>query len=71
MTWVTLYPSRTNLKLYNISITAKMVKKVIRALDLSASAPDCVPLVVLKNCEPEVSYRLADRFNICLKESYH
>ena len=34
-----------------------------------ASGPDCVPLVVLKNCEPELSYILAKIFNMCLKES--
>ena len=72
MTWVSLYPSRTNLKLYNISITPKIVKKVIMALDLSkASGPDCIPVVLLKNYEPEVSYILVDLFNMCLKESYH
>ena len=39
-------------------------------LDLSkASDPDCIPLVVLKNCEPELSYILAELFNKCLKES--
>ena len=38
--------------------------------DLSkASGPDCIPVVVLKNCEPELSYRLAELFNKCLKES--
>ena len=26
-------------------------------------------MVVLKNCEPELSYILAELFNICLKES--
>ena len=26
--------------------------------------------MVLKNCEPEISYRLAEFFNICLRESY-
>ena len=42
---------RTNLKLHNISITPKMVKKVIMNLDLSkASGPDCIPVVYLKNC---------------------
>ena len=62
--------SRTNLKLYNISVTLKMVKKVIMNLDLSkASGPDCIPVVVLKNCEPELSYILAELFNKCLKES--
>ena len=51
-----VFPSRTNLKLHNISVTPKMVKKVIMNLDLSkASGPDCVPVVVLKNCEPELS----------------
>ena len=37
-----VFPSRTNLKLYNISVTSKMVEKVIMNLDLSkASGPDC------------------------------
>ena len=62
-----VFPTRTNLKLHNISI---MVKKVIMNLDLSkASGPDCIPVVVLKNCEPELSYILAELFNKCLKES--
>ena len=64
------FPSRTNLNLHNISITPKMVKKVIMNLDSSkASGPDCIPVVVLKNCEPELSYILAKLFNKCLKES--
>ena len=65
-----VFHSRTNLKLHNISVTPKMVKKVIMNLDLSkASGPDCIPVVVLKNCEPELSYILAELFNMCLKES--
>ena len=49
-----VFPSRTNLKLHNISVTPKMVRKVIMNLDLSkASGTDCIPVVVLKNCEPE------------------
>ena len=65
-----IFPSRTNLKLHNISVTPKMVKKVIMNLDLSkASGPDCIPVVVLKNCEPELSYILAELFNVCLEES--
>ena len=64
------FPSRTNLKLHNISITPKMVKKVITNLDSSkASGHDCIPVMVLKNCEPELSYILAKLFNNCLKES--
>ena len=47
-----------------------MVKKVITNLDSSkASGPHCIPVVVLKNCEPELSYILAKLFNMCLKES--
>ena len=47
-----------------------MVKKVIMNLDSSeASGPDCIPVVVLKNCESELSYILAELFNNCLKES--
>ena len=65
-----VFPSRTNLKLHNISITLKMLKKVIMKLDSSkASGPDCIPVVVLQNCEPELSYILAKLFNNCLKES--
>ena len=42
-----------------------MVKKVITNLDSSkASGPDCIPVVVLKNCEPEPSYILAELFNV-------
>ena len=65
-----VFPSRTNLKLYNISVTSKMVENIIMNLDLSkASGPDCIPVVVLKNYEPELSYILAELFNKCLKES--
>ena len=64
------FPGRTNLKLHNISVTPNMVKKVVMNLDLSeASGPDCIPVVVLKNCEPELSYILAELFNMCLKKS--
>ena len=27
-----------------------------------ASGPDCIPVVVLKNCEPELSHILAEHF---------
>ena len=63
-----VFPSRTNLKLHNISVTPKMVRKVVMNLDLSkASGPDCIPMVDLKNCEPELSYILAELFNKGLK----
>ena len=47
-----------------------MVKKVIINFDSSkASGPDCIPVVVLKKCETERSYKLTELFNMCLKES--
>ena len=57
-----VFPSRTNLKLHDISIIPKMVKEVIANLDSSkASGPDCIPVV------------LADTYylnsSMCLKES--
>ena len=59
-----VFPSRTNLKLHNISITPKMVRNIVINLDLSKlSGPDCIPVVVLKNSEPELSYILAELFN--------
>ena len=45
-----------------------MVKKVITNLTKKASNPDCIPVVVLKKCGPEISYILKF-FNMCLKES--
>ena len=66
-----VFPSRTNLKLHNISVNLKMVKKVITNLingSSKASGPDCIPVVVLKNCEPELSYILAELFNMCPNE---
>ena len=65
-----VFPSRTNLKLHNISVTLKMVKKVLTNLDSSmASGPNCIPVVVLNNCEPELSHILAKLLSMCLKES--
>ena len=67
--FLSVFPARTNMKLH-ISLTPKMVKKVIINLDLSmASGPDCIPVVNLKNCECELSHILAELFNKCLKES--
>ena len=65
-----IFPSRTYLKLHNISVSLKRLKKAITNLDSSkTSGPDCIPLVVIKNCEPELSFILAELFNMCLKES--
>ena len=63
-----VFPSRTYLKLHNISVTPKKVKKFIMSLDSSkASGPNCIPVVVLKKCKPELLYILAELFNMCLK----
>ena len=65
-----VFLSRTNLKLHNIHVTPEMVKRVITSLDSSkASAPDCISVVVLKNCDPELSCILAELFKMCLRES--
>ena len=60
------FPSRINLKLHNISATHKLVRKVISNLVSSrASGSDCIPVVVLRNCNPEFSHILAEPFNMC------
>ena len=65
-----VFPSRTNLKQNNVFVTPKMAKHVTTNLDLlKTSGPDCIPVVVLKNCEPRLFYILAELFNKCLKES--
>ena len=47
-----------------------MVRKIVMNLDLSeASGPNCVPVVVLRSCELELSYMLAELFSGCLKGS--
>ena len=63
-----VFPSRTNLKLYNTSVTRKMLEKVIMNLDLSkTSGAVCILVVVLKNGELKLSYILVELFK-CLKE---
>ena len=68
--YLPVFPSRTNLKLHSISVSPKMVKKVILSFNLSkVFGPDCIPVVVLQNCELELSYILAELFSKCLQES--
>ena len=69
--FLSVFASRTNLTLHNTSVTPKIVKKIITNFDLSskASGPERIPIVVLKNCESELSFILAELFNKCLKES--
>ena len=62
-----VFPSETNLKLYNISVYPKIVEKVITNLYSSkAPGPDIIPVVVLRNFEPKISYIVAELFNMCL-----
>ena len=58
------------MKRHDISLTARLVEKVITNLN-SSKAPclDCISVVVLKNYEPELSYILAKLRNLSLKES--
>ena len=61
-----VFPSITNLKLRNISVTRRMVRKVMMNLDWSkAFGPDCI----LKNCESELYFILAELLNKYLKRS--
>ena len=49
----------------------KFVKKVMTNLDFSnVSVPEFIPVVVLKNYEPELSCKLVALFNMCHKESF-
>ena len=65
------FSSRTYLKQKNMFLTLELVKRVITNPDSSkASDSDCIPVVALKNCESELSYVLAELFNMCLKESF-
>ena len=43
---------KTKLKLHNIPMAPRVIQKVITNLDTSKiCGPDCIPEVVLKNCE--------------------
>lgn len=62
--------SRTNLKLRNIHVAPKLVKKVISNLDLfKTSGLDFNPVVVLKSFESELSYLEQILFPDCWRVS--
>ena len=65
------FSSRTKMKLHNIPLSIKLDREVMTNLDYSG-VPGliCVPVVVLKKCEPELSYILAQCFDLYLKESW-
>ena len=68
--FVPAFSSRTNLKLHIIVANSTLVKKVIINFDSSEpSGTDCIPVVVLKNCEPEFSYIPVGLFYMYLRES--
>ena len=50
------FTCRTKLNLQNISVAPKMFKKVIGL--------NCITAVVMKNCEPELSYVLTELFRL-------
>ena len=61
-----VFPSRTRLKLHNISVTPKKFKRIVTNLDLSrVSNPDCIPLMAIKNYEPKLPYMLI-QLSICV-----
>ena len=52
------------MKLHNISVTPKMVKRVKTNFHSSkAFGLDCIPVVGLRNCEPKLSYISAKLVN--------
>lgn len=56
------------LKVHTITISPKIVMKVITGLEFSKEPdPGRITVSVLKNCDPENSYIIAGLFNMCLK----
>ena len=69
-TTLSVFPSKTDVMLYHIFVTPKMIKKIIRNFHFSkASGPDGVAVVVVRNCGPERSCILAEVFNLFLEKS--
>ena len=67
---LSVFSSGTNLKLHNIYVIPRMFKKVITNIDSSkVSGPNCIPVRVQKKCYTELSYILADFFNMYLRKS--
>ena len=63
-----VFPSRANMTLH-ISVIHNIVKKVVTNLDSSKMpGPVCIPVAVLKKCEPELSYILGNS-SICVSRS--
>ena len=70
LTLIHAFPARTYLNLHNIFLTPKLFRKIKTSLYLSkTSGPNCFTVVVLMECECDISYVLAELFNTSLKES--
>ena len=69
--YLPVFLSRTNLKQHHISVSPKMIKKVVPNLDSSkASGLDYILVVGLKKCESKLNtYLLNSSICVCLKES--
>lgn len=53
--------TRTNLRLYDLQVTPKLIKKVKTNLDLpKVPGYHCIPVVIPKKNEPEISYTVND-----------
>ena len=63
------FSTNSNLDDSGLSLPVFCVKVIMQLEFSKTSGPDCIPEVILKNCEPELSYILAELFNKCLKES--
>lgn len=47
------------------------MKNILIHFDSSeVTGPDCVSVLVLKNCQPELLYILVELVNMCLEESF-
>lgn len=63
------FPHFNEHNLSNTLISVREVSRLIKSLDPSkATGPDKIPVVILKNINPELSLILAKLFNYCLKE---
>ena len=61
------FPSRTAATLSSVSITVRQVRRILKCLDASkSSGPDGIPVIVLKECAPELAPVFSKLFRKCL-----
>ena len=64
------FPPRTDVQFSHINVTAASVASIVKNLDPSkATGPDGIPVIVLQECSPELSPKLAKLFKKCISES--